>query len=47
MGIPIPVPIKITGNFPSKSFVTEIHGESHPHINMDTIPIPHDSVFFM
>ena len=46
MGIPIPVPIKITGNVPSKFFTTEIHGESHSHINVHTITISDNSVFF-
>ena len=45
-GIPILVPTKITGNFPSKSFATKIHRESHSHINVDTITVPHNLVFF-
>ena len=47
MGIPILVPIKITGNFPGKFFMTKIHGESHSHINAHTVTISHNSVFFM
>ena len=46
MVIPIPVPTKLTGNFPGKFFATEIHGESHSHINVHTITIPHNLVFF-
>ena len=38
---------KITGNFPSKFFMTEIHRESHCSINMHTITISHNLVFFM
>ena len=47
MGLPIPVPIKITGNFHGKFFMAEIHGESHSHINTHTITVSHNSVFFM
>ena len=41
------VPIKITGNFPGKIFTTEIHRESHSHINTHTITVSHNLVFFM
>ena len=47
MGLPIPVPIEIAGNFHGKFFMTEIHGESHSHINAHTITVSHNSVFFM
>ena len=46
MGIPIPVPIKLQEIFPVKFFMTEIHGESHSHINVHTITVSHNLVFF-
>ena len=47
MGIPIPVPAKITGNFPGIFFVTKIHRESHSHINMHTITTWYFSCIFL
>ena len=45
IGIPIPVPIKITGNFPSKFSATEIHGEFYSCINVYVVTIIHNLVF--
>ena len=46
IGIPILVPRKITGNFPSKFSVPGIHRKFDSHINVHTITVIHDSVFF-
>ena len=46
MEIPIPVPMKIQQYSPVIFSVTEIHGEFYFHINVHTITIFHDSVFY-
>ena len=46
-GIPIPVPTKLQEIFLANFSVTEIHRESHSHINMHTITATNDLVLYM